>query len=262
MKPNILKSNLLNPGAKFVATNEVKDTTLPPHSSGFFSYFKNPDRDYQNVAHGVAIIVRRGKTGQQRVEVKDISFPVFTDKRMLKYEDYLPIGRKMYIHIKERESFIKEDLSTVKSLDFLGWAHAYATYLKYIVTNHVHPVKRAGWSDETIDRPLIRAMRIPSLFNEDSNATLDSFGSDEYRRNFVTSARKLEAKLIKCICSYKKSVVASILNSSHFVVYTNQKYYKVVDEKLADDTVLFYKEKHKKLDELINKNEDNQLRRR
>ncbi len=261
MKPNILKNNLLNPGSKFIATSEVKDNTLPPNSEGFFSHFINPDRDYQNVVHGVVTIIRRGKTGQQRVEAKEISFPVFTDKRMLKHEDYLPIGRKMYLHIKERESFIKSDLSKIASLDFIGWALAYSSYLKYIVTNFIYPAKKARWSDETIDRTITRATRIPSLFNEDSERTLDTFSTLEYRNAFVMAIRKLESKLVKCTSSYKKSVVASVLNSSHFVAYTNQNYYKIVDEKLVDSTVLFYKEKYNKLDALDKRNGNNEMKR-
>jgi len=250
MKPNILKSNLFNPGVKFIAAGDVKDNTLPPGSLGFLSYFKNPDRDYQNVAHAAVIVIRRGKAGQDRVEQRDVSFPIFTDKRMLKHDEYLPIGRKFYIHIK-KEPFTKKDLMDVSPLEFLGWCYAYSKYLRYITKNYVYPAKNAVWTDETVGRHLTSTGRIPEHFVEDPAATTRTFACKEFRSDYITAARKLEAKLIKCVCSYKKTAVAAALNSSCFVEHTNENHYEVVDPKLTKPTVDFYKAKYDKILSLI-----------
>lgn len=247
MKPNILESNLFNPGVKFIATDDVKDTTLPPNSIGFFSYFKNPDRDYQDVVYARVSIIRRGKSGQQRVEQKDISFPIFTDKKMLEQEDYLPIGRKFYLHI-QKEMFSNAHLMEVSHLEFLGWAFAYSKYLKYLVGNFVHPSKRANWSEKTVGDSLMSGEKITAHWANDPAATVVRYASEEFRRDYIIAARRLESKLIKCIFSYKKSVIASILNSAHFLEFTNKNYYEVVDKKLAKNTVSFYKEKYKQVE--------------
>lgn len=256
MKPNILKSNLLNPGTKFIATSDVKDTTLPPSSTGFFSYFKNPDRDYQDVAYGAVSIIRRGKTGQERLESKEISFPVFIDKRMLEQDDYLPLGRRYYLHIEE-EPINYESLIKAKPLEFLGWSHAYVMFLKHITNNFVYPAKRAKWSPETVDQILVDARRFTQQFSDDSRATLATYGQEEFRRSLILAIRKLESKLVKCICSYKKGAIASILNSAHFVDYTNEEHYEVTDKDLAKSTVSFYQEKHQKINALVEKNRIN-----
>lgn len=253
MKPNILKSNLLSPGTKFIATSDVKDTTLPPFSTGFFSYFKNPDRDYQDVAYGAVSIIRRGKTGQERLESKEISFPIFTDKRMLEQDDYLPLGRRYYLHIEE-ESLDYESLLEAKSLEFLGWSYAYVMFLQHITANFVYPAKRAKWSSETVDQILIDTKRIAQHFSDDPSATIAVYAREDFRRKLISSIRKLESKLMKCICSYKKGAIASILNSAHFIDYTNEEHYEITDKDLAKNTVSFYQEKHKKINDLVEKN--------
>ena len=252
-KPNILESNLFKPGIKFIATDDIKDTTLPPSSIGFFSFFKNPDRDYQNVIYAVVTIVRRGKTGQQRVERREISLPIFTDKRMLEHDDYLPLGRRFYIHIKE-EPFSNKNLMEIDTLEFLGWSYTYSRYLKHIVNNFVYPNKKANWGGEVICREWTNIGRVPEHFAESAEETARVYATKEFRRNFILAARALESKLTKCICSYKKSVIGSILNSSHFLDYTNKNYYEVVNKELVKDTVSFYKEKYKRIESLVEKN--------
>jgi hypothetical protein len=261
MKPEILKSNLLRPGKRFIATEEVKDTTFPPYTMGFFAYFRTPDRDYQDVGYAKVSIIRRGKNGQERVEIKEISFPIFTDKRMFEHEDYLPRGRKYYIHIEESPIDLKSVLD-FEIMDYLGWSTAYVSYLKYLTKSYVSPAKRAIWSNDTVPRQLVSAGRIPSLFNENPEQTKMHFGTAESRVDFVMAARQLESKLTKCICSYKKSALASVLNSSHFVVYTNENYYEVADKKLAENTVSFYKEKYKRVEELVQRNNHIMAKRR
>jgi len=250
---NILKSNLFNPGTKFVATDDVKDTTLPPGSLGLFSFFKKADRDYQNVAIGTVVIIRRGKGGQNRIEVKDISFPIFTDKRMLEHEEYLPIGRKLYIHIEE-EPFAKNNLAELPPLEFLVWCYAYTKYLRYIVGNFVYPASRASWKESAVGRALITAERIPEYFADNMSNTYKTLANTDFRTSFVVSARRLESKLAKCICSYKKATIASILNSSHFIEHTNKNHYIVADKNLVENTISFYGEEYEKISSLVERN--------
>jgi len=252
MKPNILKSNLFNPGTKFIATDDIKDTTLPPNSLGFFSFFKSPDRDYQNVVYARVIIIRRGKTGQERIEQKEISLPIFLDKRMLDHEEYLPIGRRLYLHVKE-EPFAERNLMSISPLEFLGWCLAYTRYLKYITESFIYPTRRAHWDEQVVGRNIYNADKIATFFVDSPAETIRTFAGRDFRNEFVVSARKLESKLIKCVCSYKKSTVASILNSSYFVEHTNENHYKVVDEKLAKNTVSFYKKKYAKISDIVEK---------
>lgn len=256
MKPNILKNNLFNTGTKFIATSDVKNSALPPSTLGFFSYFKNSDRDYQNVVYAMVSIIRRGKTGQQRIESKEISFPIFADEKMLEKEDYLPVGRSYYLHI-EKSPFSHENLMEIEPLDFLGWAYAYVMYLQYVASSFVYPSKRAQWSGDTVDGALLEAKRLSKHFGDDPNATLAVYAREEYRHVLVSAIRKFESKFAKCVCSYKRGAIASILNSAHFLDYTNKEYYEVVDKDLAKNTVSFYQEKYKKINDLVGRNNIN-----
>jgi len=253
MKPKILKSNLLNTGTRFVATNDVKDTVLPPGSVGFFSLFKNPDRDYQNVVHNTAVIIRRGKGGQDRLEAKEISFPIFTDKRMLEHEEYLPTGRKLYIHVEEKP-FTEKSLMEVKPLEFLGWCYAYNRYLNYLTRNYAYPAKNNGWINEVVGRILTNVDVLPEHFSGDPKSALRTFSTPKFRAEYIMAVRKLEARLVRCMCSYKKTVMAAVLNSSYFVEHTNKKHYEVVDKKLTKDTIAFYKTKYDELSKMVDNN--------
>ena len=77
-----------------------------------------------------------------------------------------------------------------------------------------------------------------------------------FKVDFIVATRKLESRLTKCVCSYKKTVMASILNSSHFVDHTNKNHYVVVDEKLAKNTISFYKEKYDEISDLVERNKN------
>lgn len=98
--------------------------------------------------------------------------------------------------------------------------------------------------------PLARAIRFPEYFDAEKEAAFDKFATKEFRDSFVFEARNLESYLIKCALLHQKSVAAILLNSAHFMDYTNEKYYEVVDKELAKNTVKFYEKKYKWLSDM------------
>lgn len=243
-KPEILQHCLFNTGVRFTVIPDVKETTFSPGSIGFMSYVKEADNDYQNVAYMTAIVVRRGKGGIQRVNASGMSIPVFRDERMLEHENYLPLGRRYYVHI-EKMPLEEKHLLDIDDLSFLGWACAQAKYLNHLILNVTRPKAKKLWPSGQKNNPLVHANRFPEHFDGDKELTLEKFTNKGFREAFIMEARRMEAYLAKCVLLHKRNIAAILLNSAHFMDYTNEKYYEVTDKKLAKNTVKFYEDKYK-----------------
>lgn len=243
-----LASNLLTPGMKFVVTEDVKENTFGPGTTGFMSHIKNADSDYEDVANVVVSIIRRGKGGKQRLDVSSMSIPIFSDLRMLKHKNYLPIGRRHYVHIKSI-NFDVDDLMTMPSIDFLGWAAAYSRYLHHLVQSIAKP-KKGLWPNDS-HHNLNIGMRLPDIYLQNDEATIAALNTEAWKDQFIVEARAKESALIKCALRYKEAVVKATLNSAQFLEYTNEEYYEVSDKDLTAKTVKFYKDKAQIIKEMI-----------
>lgn len=251
-KPSLLDNHLYSTGTRFTVTSAVKENSFTPSSIGFISYMTQPDYDYQNVASMKVVIIRRGKGGQKRININDISIPIFSNEDMLKHENYLPVGRRYYVHI-EPIPFDEENLLNIKPLDFLGWSCAYAVYLRYLALEVSYPRGINQWPNDDVDNPLRKAYLLTQRFEESPEAYLRDYGGVNFRTALISEARKLESVLIKCVTSYKKNVIDAILNSAHFLEYTNKEYYKVANEALIKSTINFYEKKHNQIKNMIKK---------
>lgn len=243
-KPEILQHCLFNTGVRFTVAPSVKETTFSPGSIAFMSYVKEPDNDYQNVAYITAVVVRRGKGGIQRINVSGMSIPVFDDKRMLEHDNYLPLGRRYYVHVKKLP-FDEKHLLDIDDLSFVGWACAQAKYLNHLVLNVTRPKAKKLWPGKNTNSPLAHASRFPDYFDAEKEEVFKKYATKEFRSEFINEARRMESYLAKCVLLHQKNIAAILLNSAHFMAYTNEKYYEVTDKKLAKNTVDFYEEKYK-----------------
>jgi len=244
----ILESNLYAPGTKFTVTPDVKENTFGPGSLGVMSYVTSGDNDYEDVANVAVIIIRRGKGGVPRINLNKLSIPVYSDKRMMDKDNYLPVGRRHYVHT-EMVPYSHEDLLAIDSLDFLGWAAAYMKYLQYLASNIAKP-KKQNIVPHDHNHVLAIIARLQEHFDHDRDAALENFATDMFRRAFTVEARRLESSLIKCVLVYKRKVANIALNSARFMDYTNTEYYEVTDKEEAKNTVQFHEEKVKVIDEM------------
>lgn len=243
-KPEILQHCLFNTGVRFTVTPDVKETTFAPGSVGFMSFVKEADHDYQNVAYITAVIVRRGKGGKARVNANGLSIPVFNDERMLKHDNYLPLGRRYYVHV-EKMPLDEKHLLDLDDLSFVGWACAQAKYLNHLILNVTRPKAKKLWPGKNNNSPLVHAFNFPDYFDAEKDEVFEKYATKEFRSTFIEEARRMESYLAKCVLLHQKSIASILLNSAHFLTYTNEKYYEVADKKLAKNTVEFYEKKHK-----------------
>lgn len=246
---DILTSHLYPTGTKFIVTPEVKGNSFTPATTGFIAYMTETDMDYQNVASMKVVLTRRGKRGQNRVNIHDMSIPIFTNEEMLKHENYLPIDRRSYSHI-ESTPFDAPDLLGINPLDFLGWACSYATYIRHLAFNMSYPrgINNKLWPRE--NNILEEIFSLSHRFEDSPEEFLRRYGEKDFRIAFISKARESESILTKCSISYKNLVVSAILNSAYFLKYTNEEYYKVENEKLVKNTIAFYEKQYKKVKSL------------
>lgn len=257
---SLLTSNLLAPGTKFVVTDDIKDSTFGPGTAGIMSYIEKKDVNFENVAHALVTIIRRGKGGMGRLNLNKINFPIFFNERMLEHEDYLPIsgkstGGKYHVNIEVVE-YDTKDLRDIPPLDFLGWAYSYVSYMKYIVNNKTRPSSIKLWPQEQ-DDILNVASNLPSYYEQDKRMAEKSFGTLKWRTDFIREIKKMESHFIRCVLSYKKGISDIAMNAAEFIKFTNESYYKVADEKSTDDTLKFCQEKNEFFRQMISNKEKN-----
>lgn len=248
---SLLPCCLFKSGTKFIVTSDVKETTFPPGTTAFMSHMREPDVDYQNVARIKAITIRRGKGGMDRIDINSMSIPIFNDKRMLGHENYLPIGKRYYVHIEEVATS-EIDIMKMQNMDFLGWACAKAISLRHLTNNMAKSTAPKLWPKNNNGHPLLIASRLADFFDSDKDTATTKFAEDmDFRRNFVKEIRFLEAAAVKCDVLYQKLVASAILNSARFVSYTNKNYFKVVNEEQAVNTINLYKKMLKWLNKMV-----------
>ena len=189
-----LTSQIFSTGTKFVVTDDTKDSTFGPGTTGFISYIKGYDQDYSNVVYLNTVIVKRGKGGKKRIDNSDLTTPIFD----LNDENFLKImpeeKRRYYVHIELAPSH-ERAVQNMPEIDFLGWANAQARYIQKLSTRAKHVSVWPSSSDHFLNR----------ILNIDGNYG-DGIGDDLtnniFREKFTKGIRMMEATLVKCSLLY------------------------------------------------------------
>lgn len=259
-KDKILQSNLLEAGAKFVVTDRFKDNTFPPGTLGFICQIRGIDDNYQNLAKVSAMIVRRGKGGKPRLDLNNVSIPVF----MVDNENFnkiLPIedSRKYFFHI-EREANPISDVRLIDSLDFVGWAAAMAHRVKKMSDNCRHK----KWPEDKAN-PVRRVMSMRDFFHEHPEKCLEEFGRMDFRLEFIDTLRRMSSSMARIHLMFDISKVDCEINAAEFLEFTNKgefipkdaedktNEYKFTDDnKLLERSVDYYHEIKEEIQKLYN----------
>lgn len=200
MPDKFMQSNILKTGTKFRVTDRTTDTTFPPGTLGYMAAIKGSDRDYSNVMFMYAAIIRRGKTGKERVEMASLSIPIF-DIESDKLKDKMPDEkRRNYVHIEPINTG-RKTVHDMPTMDYLGWAYANSYYLK-LLANKATRVK--VWVDDPENDHVAHMYRAREYFELDRDNFIESACNSPAKLGFVNRARKMEAALVKCTLPYKK----------------------------------------------------------
>ncbi len=189
-----LNSQIFTTGTKFIVTENTKDSTFGPGTTGFMSYVKGHDQDYPNVVYLQTVILKRGKNGKKRLDKSELSTPVFdiNDENMAKV---MPEEkRRYYVHIEPVIPFEKDVMNMI-NMDFIGWAHCQAIYINKLSrrSNLMN-----SWPEDS-DHYLNKILNINEYFTED---IANEYSEYEFRRKFIHIIRKLESTLVKSALIY------------------------------------------------------------
>jgi hypothetical protein len=189
-----LVSKIFNTGTKFIVTDETKDSTFGPGTTGFIAYVKGHDQDYSNVIYLNTVILKRGKTGKRRIDNSELSTPIFDFKDDNLTKVMPDEKRRYYVHI-EPVLPCEGTIQDMSNMDFLGWAHAQAMYIHKLSTKAKHIM---SWPRD-IDHFLNRVLSINEYYGEDLN---DELTNNAFREKFTKSIRILESTLVKGSLQY------------------------------------------------------------
>lgn len=211
---NLHNSMILNPGSKFIVNEKTVDSTFGPGTTGFISYVKGVDQDFSNVAYFEVIIIKRGKNGKDRLDVGEISVPIF-DIDCESLNKVMPDEkRKYYVHIEP----VKQEPSVMyfNDLDFLAWALSYSKYVHKLNTK----VRNVSVWPQSTDDMLNTIINMNEYYNDDPPFMLTNYASTQSRIDFLESVRKIEATLSKLAISYISKTSDLELNAIKYI-YTN-----------------------------------------
>lgn len=251
-----LQSNIFDSGTKFTISDKVKNSSHIPGSMGFIAHLSGLDDSYQNVANISAILIRKGKTGKERLEFCRLKIPIF----VVDGENFAKIlptieSRRNFVHIdKETNQYV--NLMETTSLDFIGWGTAMANKLKLMSSR----CKHSKWPSSNKD-PINKLLRLPEYFSEDPAINLEFYTNPEVRTIFLNEVRSLYYSMVRIHLDLDESKVTCEINAAEFLEYTNKgkflekknaknEYKFTKDNALLERTIKYYKDVKKDISRL------------
>jgi len=251
-----LQSGILDFGTKFIISDRVKNSSYIPGSIGFVSYIKGLDGSYQNVIEINVVLIRKGKTGKERLEFSNIKIPIFTfdSNNFMKIMPTVK-DRRNFVYINE-ESMGYTNLMQVSSLNFIGWASALAKKLNVMSSLCTH----SRWPSNKTN-PINIMYELPICFNEDPNRSKELYGhSNKFRETFLRKAFNMYSSMIRMHLMLDMQRAACEVNAAEFLEFTNKgkflkgnikNEYKFTDDNsLLERTTRYYKSIKKDIDKL------------
>jgi len=227
-----LKSNIFDTCIKFRISDKIKNPAHLSGSMGFISYLDGLDDSYQNVADINTVIIRKGKTGKERLFFCKLRIPIFVfDGKQ--FAKILPTieNRRNFVYI-DRENDQLFNLMDTDSLDFIGWATAMSSKLKLMSSR----CKHSRWPSGN-KNPVNKMLQLPDYFGDDPLAKLEFFGNPDFRHEFLNEARVMYSSMVKIHLEREKIKAGCELNASEFLEFTNKG--KFLEKKNAENEYKF-----------------------
>lgn len=252
----LLQSNILDTGSMFMISEKIKNPGYLSGTIGFVASSFILDDSYQNVVNMHSVLIRKGKTGKERLEFCKLRTPIFTFDAE-NFAKILPSveNRKNFVYIDEQKGQ-PTNLLDVHSLNFIGWAVAMSSKLKLMSSKCNH----SKWPSQN-KNPINKIIKLPDYFSEDPEKNLEYFGDLGFRSSFLQEARAMYSGMIKIHLEIDRLKVGCELNAAEFLEYTNRgkfldkknakNEYKFTDDnELLERTVKYYKTAKDSMDKL------------
>lgn len=261
----IITSQLLEAGAKFIVSDESQDSTITPGSCGFMCMLSGVDNTYQNVARISAMMTRRGKGGKARVDYNKLTVPILLPEIEKKehrenFTKLMPDEKKKYHVLIERASEPYTDLMQVSDLDFIG----YAASMSHRLLKMSQRCKHSKWPEEKANPVRVMAS-MHERFNEDPDRFLEQYGSSPgFRSAFIDEMRRMSSAMARIQLIMDKERVEVEQHAAEFLKYVNSgefiakdaedktnEYVFSEDNKVLVNTLKYYETVHKEISKLL-----------
>jgi hypothetical protein len=251
VKHLISSKNLLLPGSKFIVTSSLC-TAFTNGTVGFMSYVKNLDGGLNTLVGCRAAVVRRGKTGKDRIDNAHLIMPLIDSHELApdgikRYLVPTPQTKVKYFVQVEQIKPYKYSLMDMPAHDFLGWALSMASHFY----NLTHSFANRGVSvwPQSKDDILNRLHRnLVNYFGENPTQCYDNFTSPKAREDIIDKLRKLGTMTIR----------AELLQRNHIIELKRHAISAASNIYSSNDKKLFSKvavtKALKKLEEALYKN--------
>lgn len=108
----ILECSIQPAGCPFTITDELKDSLLPPKTTGFISYVMGPDHNHPNIVFQQVVVTRRGKSGKPRINNNTLLCPIF---KVAGIDSSVMFSKK-----EERKHFVNLDTVPSQTVSIIG----------------------------------------------------------------------------------------------------------------------------------------------
>lgn len=223
----IALSNIVQTGTTFEVVAPTKNTTFGIGTKGVVSYVEGYDKDFKNVVYYKVIIMRRGKAGKKRIELKQISMPIFIPKcSNLKY--ILPkANHKHFVFADINRRFTEQNILEFDNHLFLAWTCAYGKYL-YKLHSVIRKIKI--WPKDK-NHILNTINNIQRKFTDNQTDALNTYTSNKFRKLAITEIRLFEATLSGCVIDYLYKL-ANLEKNAISTIISNYKKIRIKDVSL------------------------------
>jgi hypothetical protein len=202
--------NLLPPGTKFEVTSNIC-TVFTCGTVGFMGYADNLDGGLNTLIRCWASIVRRGKTGKERLETARLIMPLI-DAHELAEEDikrYLvatELNRVKHFVQVERIKPSKYSLLEMPQHDYLGWLLAMLNYLYNISCSYSN--RGISVWPQVKDNILNNAIRhLGDYFSNDPEACYNEYASQGARVTMINELRRIGMIVTHAELSHRNHII-------------------------------------------------------
>lgn len=216
MKDFLIKTPLRT-GTKFVVSDDVRDNVYGPGSTGFISYTRSLDDNYQNIARVVAVMTRRGKGGKPRMDTPTLFLPIFFIRKNEVFMKVMPDSSRKYFIIPKRMEEGPVSVMECDPLDFLGWSLSQSMRLRNMLENCRH----GRWPGSG-GNPLNAVLRMAERFEGESDKYLSEFTAPGFRTAFITAMREFDSSMVRIKMEFELRAVKVRHNAAEFLAYTNR----------------------------------------
>ena len=215
----MFSNDLVGPARRFVVSGDSTDTTFGPGSVGFVSHIRGGDTDFPNLIYVAASVIRRGKTGKERLEAAELCIPLFDsdDDALKKFWPAENEKRKSLIRIEPPNSSTKVHISSMSDIEFLGWSNSVALFLDKLLSASAR-IKSISPDNQNA---LSRLVSLPERFGYDQNETKGEYCSAEHRLSIISTLRQIESAFSRCIAVYRKKVAGMQMDVAGHLISHN-----------------------------------------